>query len=98
MINNDKIKAKIDSEKQTIAFIDAQSVDQGADLAREQEFLTVIEQLEKYNKRIIELMHKVEKSDGSIKQSNEFIKKNVLGKDAARDQESSGDFQSQYYS
>ena len=47
MVNDGQIKAKINSEQQTIAFIDTASTGSKAnDDARESEYLDVIEELE----------------------------------------------------
>ncbi len=93
MIDDDKIKAKIDSEKTMIQFIDA-TTSGSSEEAREQEYLQVIEELEQQNKRIVKLMGKMEKVDSGIKSSPDYIKKSLESRDgAAFDQTSGGDMQ-----
>ena len=83
MISEGQIKAKIDSKQQTIAFIDSQSLGRTEgrkvdDTQYDQEYLSVIEELEEQNKRILKLMSIAVQVDSSIKQSPEFIKKTMF--------------------
>jgi hypothetical protein len=79
MVSDGQIKAKINSEQQTIAFTDTASTGSKAnEEARESEYLEVIEELEGQNKRIIELMDQMEKVSYGIKNSQDYIKRTIL--------------------
>ena len=80
MITDGQIKAKINSEQQTIAFIDIASAGSKAnEEAKESEYLEVIEELEQQNGRIIDLMNQMDQVSHNIKNSNEYIKRTILG-------------------
>ncbi len=67
MINEGQTKAKIDSQKEMISFIDTTSATVNAqDDAKEGEYLEVIEELEDQNKRIIQLMSQIQNLDSGI--------------------------------
>ena len=91
MIKAGQIKAKIDSEKQMISFIDTSSTQQKED-GKEDQYLEVIEQLESQNERIVVLMKKMECMDHNIKMSIPYQQKQLLGKSASKDHEDRGDF------
>jgi hypothetical protein len=80
MANDGQIKAKINCEQQTIAFIDAASIGskEEQDKAREGEYFEVISELEKQNKRILELMKLMEQVNTNIKRSPEHIKRSMF--------------------
>jgi len=68
MVNEGQIKAKINSEQQTIAFIDTASLqNKDSDDTKDIEYLEVIEELEQQNRRIIELMEQMETVSSHVK-------------------------------
>ncbi len=56
MISTGSIRAKIDPKQEMISFIDTTSAQGGKDESKDQEYIEVIEELEKQNARIIALM------------------------------------------
>ena len=75
MIADGQIEAKIDQKQKMISFVDKESEDtKGAGNA---EYLEVVEELERQNKRIIELMDQVQTVDTNIRQSKQFIKREL---------------------
>ncbi|CDW71172.1 UNKNOWN [Stylonychia lemnae] len=94
MINQDESQAKIDSQKEMISFIDSTSMTSASqqDDAKEAEYLTVIEELENQNQRIIKLMSNVQGLDKGLQLTKQFLQRNLndRGGNSARD-DSGGD-------
>mmetsp|Transcript_6432 Transcript_6432/g.4848 ORF Transcript_6432/g.4848 Transcript_6432/m.4848 type:complete len:96 (+) Transcript_6432:1028-1315(+) len=78
MVSAGQIQAKINSEQKTIIFIDSSSVGgKEQEALREREFHSVIGVLEKQNQRIIQLMKTLDNINVNIKNSKEFIQKQL---------------------
>jgi thermostable 8-oxoguanine DNA glycosylase len=80
MIIDGNIQAKIDQKLKMISFVDLQQHE--ASSADNSEFFEVVEELERQNKRIVELMKEVQKVDSGIKTSKQFIKRELTTENA----------------
>ena len=72
MISDGIIKAKFDKKQKMITF--TESAQESGD-----QYLEVVNQLESQNKRIVELMQKVQEVDSKLKMSKKFLKKEMTG-------------------
>lgn len=73
MITSGSLKAKIDEKQRMITFLDETK----ASDHQQSHYLEVVEELETQNKRIVQLMQKLQGVDSSIKLNKKFIKKEL---------------------
>jgi hypothetical protein len=76
MIADGQIDAKIDMKQKMISFVDKESEGDARGTGNA-EYIEVVEELERQNKRIIELMDQVQTVDTNIKQSKQYIKREL---------------------
>ena len=84
MIQDGRVKAKLDAKEKMISFIDtaaSSSAQSHGDEAKESEYLEIVEELERQNKRIVELMQQIESVDTNIQTTNAYVRKTLFGKD-----------------
>ena len=73
MITSGTLKAKIDEKQRMITFLDETKASDD----QQSHYLEVVEELETQNKRIVQLMQKLQGVDSSIKLNKKFIKKEL---------------------